>query len=508
MNKICQIISSCLHRVVYLGLMLCLAVMTGCAVGPDFQPPQRQIPDEWTGPTAVPATEPVAPAEEGLAKWWTVFEDSTLTSLVERAVQSNLDMKLAEARIRQARAARRGALSGIGPTVNATGSFRRSQSPGSSGPGRDKEGPTTNQHQGGFDAGWELDIFGGVRRGVEAADADLQATVETCRDVLITLAAEVARNYIDLRAFQQRIAIAQKNLKAQQHSAELTRQRFQAGFVSGLDVANADAQVATTTAQIPLLETSARQTIYSLSVLLGREPAALMQELSVTSEIPAAPPSVPVGVPSELLRRRPDIRRAEVEIHAATARIGVATADLFPKVMLSSSIGYQAGDLNSWFDLISRFWSLGSLVRWQVFDIGRVRSDIEMRKALEEQSVIAYQQTVLAALQEVENALITSAKEQEHHKALVEAVAANRKAVELATELYTQGQADFLNVLQAQRALYVSGDALAQSTRTISTNLIALYKALGGGWESACKTTARLTGKKKPEQIIQIMRQK
>jgi outer membrane protein TolC len=415
MKKINQIISCGLHHMVYLGLLLCLAMMTGCAIGPDFQPPKTQVPDKWTGPTTMPATELAALAERDIAEWWTVFQDPTLTSLVERAVQSNLDMKLAEARIRQARAARGVAVSDIGPKIDATGSFRRSQSPGSSGSGAgaggDREGPTTNQYQSGFDAGWELDIFG------------------------------------------------------------------------GLDVANANAQVATTAARIPVLEVSARQTIYNLSVLLGREPAALMQELSAAAEIPAAPPSVPVGVPSELLRRRPDIRRAETEIHAATARIGVATADLFPKVMLSGSIGYQDGELNSLFDPLSRFWSLGSLVSWQVFDTGRISSNIEVRKALEEQSVIAYQQMVLAALQEVENALIASAKEQEHRKALVEAVAANRKAVELATKLYSEGQTDFLNVLSSQRSLYLSEDTLAQSTRMISTNLVVLYKALGGGWE-------------------------
>jgi len=490
MNKICQIISACPHRVVYLGLMLCLMVMAGCAVGPDFQPPQVQVPDAWYGPTTMPSEESAASVERNVAEWWKVFQDPTLTSLVERAIESNLNMKLAEARIRQAQAARRRDLSGIGPTVSATGSFRRSSSfvttTSPVGPGASEsktEEVISNQYEAGFDAIWELDIFGGVRRGVEAADADLQASVETHRDVMITLAAEVARNYIDLCAFQQRVAVARQNLKAQQHSAELTRQRFQAGFVSRLDVANADAQVATTSAQIPLLEASSRQAIYNLSVLLGHEPAALMQELSAASDIPAAPPSVPVGVPSELLRRRPDIRQAEAEIHAATARIGVATADLFPKVILSGSIGYRASDLDSWFDRISRLWSFGPAVSWQIFDASRIRSNIEVQKALEEQSVIAYQQTVLAALQEVENMLIASAKEQEHRKALAEAVAANQKAVELATELYTQGQTDFLNVLQAQRSLYVSEDALAQSTRTVSTNLVALCKALGGGWE-------------------------
>jgi multidrug efflux system outer membrane protein len=472
-------------------LLSCLAALTGCMVGPDFQRPETQVPAIWAGPTPSPSPLPATVAEKDLALWWTVFEDQTLTSLVKRAVESNLDFKLAEARIHQARAARGVAASGLGPTLDATGSFQRTRSPLStgstssgSGTGTTPEAVTSNQYQLGFDAGWELDIFGGVRRGIEAADADLQASVENRRDVLVTLTAEVARNYIDLRAFQQRIAIAQENLKAQAHSAELTRQRFQFGFVGGLDVAYADAQVATTAAQIPLLEASARQSIYSLSVLLGLTPGALVQELSPPSVIPAAPPSVPIGVPSDLLRRRPDIRRAEAEIHSATARIGVATADLFPKFTISGSGGLLAGDVSSWFNWASRFWSLGSSSSWTVFDTGRTRANIEVQKALKEQSLIAYQQTVLAALQEVESGLIASSKEQEHRKALADAVAANRKAVELATKLYVEGQTDFLNVLDAQRSLYATEDSLVQSTGTVSTNLVALYKALGGGWEA------------------------
>jgi multidrug efflux system outer membrane protein len=467
-----------------LALKVCLflTTSTGCMVGPNFERPQVEVPANWAWSTSTPTSQPATPAEKDLAHWWRVFEDPTLTSLVERAVQSNLDLKQAEARIRQARAARGVAVSGMGPTLDTTGSFRRSRSPETTSSGT--EGVISNQYQAGFDAGWELDIFGGVRRGIEAADADLQAAVETRRDVLVTLTAEVARNYIDLRAFQQRIAISLTNLKAQQHSAGLTCQRFEAGFVSGLDVANAQAQVASTAAQIPLLEASAQQSIYSLSVLLGQEPAALIQELSPASAIPPAPPSVPVGVPSDLLRRRADIRRAEAEIHAATARIGVATADLFPRFTLSGSAGLQASDLGSWFSWASRLWSFGPSFGWRAFDTGRTLSTIELQKALEEQSLIVYQKTVLTALQEVENVLVASGKEQEHRQALVAAVAANRKAVDLATQLYVEGQTDFLNVLQAQRSLYASEDTFLQSTQTVSTNLVALYKALGGGWEA------------------------
>ncbi len=466
----------------FLVLMFCLTAAAGCAVGPDYHPLETPVPDTW----ASPLPETVFPPGPDMARWWTAFDDPVLVSLVERAIASNLDLKQAESRIRQARAARGVSVAGLGPAVNAGGSFQRSlSSPGGSLGSNDNtsEGSISNLYQIGFDASWELDIFGGVRRGVEAADADLLAAVENRNFVLVTLAAETAINYINLRGFQQQIFIARNNLSAQQHNAELTRQKYQAGLTSALDTVNADALAATTAAQIPLLESSARQAIYSLSLLIAREPGALLPELTAPSPIPAAPPSVPAGVPSALLRRRPDIRSAEAQIHAATARIGVATADLFPKFTLSGSAGFANNDINSWLNWSNRFWSFGPAVNWQIFDTGKTLSNIELNQALQEQSFISYRQTVLTALQEVDNALIASIKEQEHYHALSTAVAANRKAVFLSTQLYTHGQTDYLNVLIAQRALYTSEDALVQSTRTVSTNLVALYKALGGGWE-------------------------
>ena len=462
-----------------LALAMCLGTVTGCLVGPDYQPPQMQVPAAWSGPSSAPPT----PVEiQDLVHWWITFNDPVLTSLVDRAAASNLDLKLAEARIRQARAARGIAVAGLGPTVNASGDVVRSRTAVTT--GNRTQGNISNLYQTGLDSAWELDIFGGTRRSIEAADADLQGTVEDRRDVLVTLTAEVALNYIDLRSFQQRIDIARKNLRAQQHTAELTRQRFEAGFVGRLDVANADAQVATTASVIPLLESSARQAIYSLGILLGREPAALLEELAPAAAIPAAPPEVPAGVPADMLRRRPDIRRAEAQIHAATARIGVATADLFPKFALSGAAGFRSNQFSSWVDWVNRFWSVGPSVSWQVFASGAINSNIKYQEALQEQTVFAYQQTVLTALQDVENALIASAKEADHLKALTAAVTANRQAVELSTLLYTQGQVDFLNVLNAQRSLFVSEDAMVQSTGTVSTNLVALYKALGGGWNN------------------------
>lgn len=461
-------------------ICLCLILLAGCAVGPNFKPPVAKVPARWTGPRTESQKPEVNFAEKNLADWWKVFNDPTLTSLVERAVSSNLDLKLAEARVRQARAARGVAVSAIGPAVNASGSYDRSRTPATS--GSQTEATISNQYQAGFDAVWELDFFGGVRRSIEAANADIQASIESQRDVLVTLTAEVALNYIDLRTFQQRIEIARQNLKAQEHSVDLTRQRFQTGFVGGLDVANAEAQVATTSAQIPALETSARQSIHSLSVLLGMEPAALIQELSPASSIPGAPPAAPAGVPSDLLRRRPDIRMAEAQIHASTARIGVAEADLYPQFTLSGTAAIQAKDPGPSFSWSNRIWSFGPSATLPIFDMGRIRSNIKQQEALNEQDLITYQQTVLTALKEVEDALIASDNEQERREALVQAVDANRKAVELATALYVQGETDFLNVLEAQRSLYTTEDALAGSTQTLSTQLVALYKALGGGW--------------------------
>jgi outer membrane protein, multidrug efflux system len=455
-------------------------LLAGCAVGPDYKPPETPMPAAWTGTTAAGAiqgTRTIARTAE-VVDWWSVFKDPTLDSLVRRAVEGNLDLAQAAARIRQARAARGVAGAGQWPTATATSSYQRS------GGGQAASTGSPNLFLVGLDAAWEMDIFGGVRRGIEAADAGVQAAIEDQRGVFVTLAAETALDYVTLRGLQRQIAIAQDNLEAQRRIADVTRKRFQGGFVGKLDVANADALVATTQSQIPVLETSARQTIYSLSVLLGREPAALLAELSPAAPVPAPPSEVPVGLPSDLLRRRPDIRAAEARLHAATANIGVATADLFPKFTLTGAIGFQGDRLASLASWGGRSWSLGPGVSWSLFDAGRIRANIQVQDALQEQALLTYRQAVLTALQEVENALIACDKEQEHHNALADAVAANKQAVTLSEDLYKQGQTDFLNVLSARRALYASEDALVQSEQALSVDVIGLYKALGGGWEN------------------------
>jgi NodT family efflux transporter outer membrane factor (OMF) lipoprotein len=462
--------------VTWLFLLTALA----CAVGPDFRPPEVQPPSGWVGKAPEMSFTPEHQAE--LVSWWTTFDDETLISLVDRAIASNLDLQGAAARIRQARASRGVVAAGLAPAADASASFTRRRSVGSA--LDDTSATTSNLFLAGLDAAWEMDIFGGVRREIEAADADIQFTIEDYRNTLVTLAAEVALNYLELRGFQQEVLIAQKNLAAQQHSAEITRKRFSAGIVSALDVANATAQVATTASQIPVFETSAQQAIYNLSVLLALEPSALVDELSTAAPIPGNPPAIPLLLPSDLLLRRPDIRGAEAQIQGATARIGVATADLFPKFNLVGSAGFEGDESGEWLKRAYHMWSFGPSVSWNVFDAGRIRSNIALQKGLQEETVLAYEKTVLTAFQEVENALIAYAKEQERRTALIEAVTANRKAVDLSTRLYTEGLTDFLNVLIAQRLLFDSEDALVQSTRNISTDLVALYKALGGGWEN------------------------
>ncbi|MGA2939990.1 MAG: TolC family protein, partial [Syntrophobacteraceae bacterium] len=276
----------------------------------------------------------------------------------------------------------------------------------------------------------------------------------------------------------------QKNLKSMQDTALITRQKAKAGFECDLDIANADANVATTEATIPVFETSAQQSIYALSVLLARPPADLLEQLTPTDNIPGVPPQIPAGLPSDLLRRRPDIRQAEAQLHAAAAQIGVATADLFPKFSLTGTLSWQTNLLNAWWAAASRTYSFGPSVTWPIFQGGEIVSNIRVQEALTDQAFITYRKTVLCAFQDVENALIAFTKEQEHYKSLKDSVAANTIAVDLSLKLYKEGLLEFINVLVAQRSLFAAENALVQSNSNITTDLIALYKALGGGWET------------------------
>jgi outer membrane protein, multidrug efflux system len=467
------------------GITGMLVLLTAsCVVGPHYQAPKVNVPGSYVGLASGAQGQTSAATQEPaeIAEWWKNFHDPELDSLISRAVQSNLSAREAQERILQARAAGHVAGAGLWPQATASGSAATTKT-SAIGNSTSESSGTRNLFQAGLDAAWELDFFGGVRRGIEAANADIQAAVENSRDVMVSLTAEVALDYMDLRGLQQQIAIANENLVAQRQTAEYAQKRYGVGFASGLDVANADAQVATTLAQISPLEAAAKQTIYSLSVLLGQEPGALLSELSPAAVIPPVPPSVPVGLPSDLLERRPDIRSAEAQAHGATARIGVATADLFPKFSLTGALGLQSTALSTLTN-----GGTGSIlgaggVTWPIFNAGSIRANIQIQNAIQRQALLAYQQTVLTALQDVESALVAYGKEQQHHAAIADAVTANKTAVDLSTKLYVAGQTDFLNVLTAQRNLYATQAALVQSDQTIDTDLIALYKALGGGWQ-------------------------
>jgi NodT family efflux transporter outer membrane factor (OMF) lipoprotein len=424
-----------------------------------------------------------------LSRWWTEFNDPMLNSVVERAVEANLDLAVAGARIREARAVLGFTGADLWPSLDMSGHYSRirtSENAFAFGSTAPQGGGNLEQDlfRTGFDAAWEIDVFGGARRRIESAQASLEAAVEDRRSVLVTLLGDVAKSYIDLRGLQRRLAVAQDNLKSQQESARLTKVRFDAGLASDLEVAQAEGLAQTTGAQIPVLEGALKQTAYRLDVLLGAQPGTLWSELARVAPVPALPPKAQVGLPVELLRRRPDVRRAERQLAAATAEVGAATADLYPKFSLTGVFGLQSVSASDWFTGGSRFWSIGPTITWPVFDAGRIRANIEIRNAQQEQALRLYEKSVLTGLGDVESALVSYVKEQSRYRSLLEAVSANRRAVRVAEDLYTQGLVAFLSVLDSQRTLYSSESDLAQSEANMASNLVALYKALGGGWET------------------------
>jgi NodT family efflux transporter outer membrane factor (OMF) lipoprotein len=435
-----------------------------------------------------------------LERWWTTFHDPILDSLVTRAVEGNLDLKIAAARIREARAARRIAASAALPQVDVEGAYSRAKRsdavpPFKSAPGGNSPfGPREqNAFEAGFDAGWEIDVFGGVRRDKEAALAQLQAAEEVRRDVLITLLADVARNYAELRGTQQQLQILEETLRSERDTLELANARLEAGLGTELDTARAEGLLAANAAQRPALERFAKQAVYRLGVLLGKDPGALASELETPGAIPFAPPEIPLTLPSELLSRRPDLRRAERDLAAATARIGVAKADLFPRFLIMGSLGRRSEDVADLSSGISQFWNLLPVVRWPIFSGGRIRANIRVQDARHEQALRQYEKAVLTALEEVENALSSHTRELRRQESLRASVAANRRALELAMERYTSGLESFLSVLDAERSVYAAEDQLVQSERNAVVSLIAVYKSLGGGWsfDGAASTSQR-----------------
>jgi outer membrane protein, multidrug efflux system len=470
-----------MRRSSWTSFVISTLLLAGCAVGPNYKRPQVAVPRQWTVAAARGTSAKPIEKEE----WWSSFQDAELSSLIERAAKQNLDLKLALERVEEARAARGIARSAYFPSIDASASATRNRQRVIAPvvPGSVKIVPAEfNNFQGGLGASWELDVFGGIRRGVQAASADVAAAEENGRDVRVILLGDVGRVYAQLRGFQRRLEIANKNIKTQQDTLDLTRARAKAGLATELDVSRAAAQLESTKAVVPTLLGGIDVSIHRLSVLLGEEPGALKSELENASPIPAAGPDVEVGLPSDLLERRPDIRRSEAQLAAATARIGEAKADLFPRFVLTGAAGRQASQLHDITLGAGNFFSVGPGISLPLFTGGRIRSNIAVQNAREREALVSYQSSVLNALEEVENALVSYAQEQERRDRLNEAAQHSQLAVDLATEQYKAGLTDFLSVLDAQRELYADEDQAVQSQTSVTTDVIALYRALGGGW--------------------------
>ncbi len=471
------------------AIVLAVCLQCGCTVGPDYQRPKVAANPAWSSPLQGGETN----AEPVDAAWWKTFNDAELDAIIGRAAQSNLTLHIAEARVREARAQRGFIKAAEGPNIGTGGSYSRNRFSDNGFPPLPATTPLDyDLYRAGFDASWEIDIFGGTRRAVEAANAGIAVAEFNRDDVLRSLFSEVARNYISAQAFQRRLVIAQNNIEAQRETVRRTRDRQQAGLTTELDVQQATALLKSTEAQVPTLENGFRDATYQLDVLLGQTPGKILGELTNSAAIPGAPPQVPVGLPSDLLLRRPDIRRAESQLAAATANIGVAKADLFPRFSLIGVVGLQSISADDWWTAGSRFWSAGPTVSWPVFQSGRIRANIRVQTARQEQVLAGYEQTVLVAFADVERDLTAYAKEQIRRESLAQSVQANQKALALANDLYGNGLTDFLRVLASERGLYQSQDALVQSDQTVALNLVALYKALGGGWKNDDKTKTNL----------------
>ncbi len=472
-NRIASVKNSRWNLLKYAGILFSVSLVACAPVGPDYHPPTTSIPSQWQ--ELSPDISPRANLQTG--QWWTLFHDTTLDSLVARAAISNNNLKVAEARIREARAQRiiAAATGSIAAGATSTHSRRSENASSSSG--------NQNLFQLGFDADWELDIFGGVRRATEVADANLAASNEDLRDVLVSLQAEVVRTYVELRGGQMRLLTTWSTIASQQKTVDLVKGRFEVGLGNELDLVQARTQLSLIKSQIPSLENSVRQSMHRLALLLGQPPGDLISELSPQKNLSAIPPQISIDLPSDLLRQRPDIRAAERRLAAATAGIGVSTAELFPKFSLAGLLGLQSNSLSNLVTSGSRYWSFGPVLNLTLFDQGKTHAGVEISKARRDSALASYEQTVLNALTEVEDALFAFSHERKTMQILLEAVASGEKAVKIANGLYETGLANFLNVLESERALYQSQDQLVQSNQRLGVTTVSLFKALGGGWQ-------------------------
>lgn len=450
--------------------------LAGCAsVGPDYVAPAPDAPAAWS------RLEEGGPAQDGhagdISQWWRALNDPLLTTLVDEALLANHDVRDAQSRLRAARARRAVAMAGFFPGLDASGSGSRAMSSRETGSGLTRE-----NYKAGLDASWELDVFGGTRRDFEAAGADLQASVASLNAARVSLAAEVALSYVEMRSLQQRLRIAQANLASQSETLQLTRWRAQAGLTDSQDVAQALSSREQTRAQIPALEISLVETQHSLDILLGKTPGSLRNRLDDDKGLPQPSDKIAVGIPADVLRQRPDIQAAERTLAAETARVGVAEAARYPSFSLSGSIGLEALTLGALGYSGAETWSLLGGITAPIFQAGRLRAQVEIQDAAREQALLAYEQTVLEALRDVENALISLARSGQRAETLKIAAEAARSAADMARLRYSSGLVDFQPVLDSERNALSTEDSLASANADRVRALIRLYKALGGGW--------------------------
>ena len=459
------------------ALLAAAAVLAGCAVGPDYHRPSTALDGAFAN-----AGEPGLAAGEPAERYWTTFGDPLLTELVETSIAHNTDLQAATANLQAARAARR--LTGFDqfPTVTFSGQYAKALESAQELPGFPFDQREFDTAQAGFDGLWELDLFGRVRRNVQAARADVQASEATLRDARVSVIAEVARDYFILRGLQDQFVLTRRNAQSQESTVKLTRTRLEAGRGNELDTSRAEAEWQTTLATIPTLEASIQTTIYRISVLTGQPPTALVAELEPQAKLPDLPAFNSVGTPERLLRRRPDVRVAERQLAAATARVGVAMGDLFPKVTLVGEVGYWAPSFGQFGESQARFFEAGPSISWAAFDMGRVLARIGAARAGTDAALAHYRGAVLNALEDTEGAMITYGRSQKRREALQIAAAASDKAADLAEKRFEGGLIDFLEVLDTQRTALSAELLLSQSRTDSATSLIAVYKALGAGW--------------------------
>lgn len=450
-------------------------VLAGCMlVGRSYTSPEAITPDTWHQSL----TADLGSGSSSLEKWWTRFNDPTLNRLIGTARDSNRELAIAYERINEARSARGIARSQLFPQVDFNGSVSRNRS--SQNTGNPAGGVTNDFWSTGLDAGWEIDFFGGVRRSIESADASVAATEEFYRDTMVSLLAEVAFAYIEIRTLDERIRLAQQNISNQSDSVDLTKDRLQAGLSPELDVSQAESNLATTKAVIPSLRNQRDLALNRLAVLLGRYPSAA-SSLVGSGGIPAPGQSAGIGIPADLVRARPDIRAAERQLAAQTAQIGVAEAELFPRFTLSGTFQLQSLAFSSLPESNSRNYAFGPSFRWNIFNAGRIKSQIDIEESRTKQAYLNYENTVLRGVSEVESALSSVRNERDRLAALQTAVDSSQKTVDLVKANYREGLIDFQSVLDAERTIFANQDALAASRGQIASAYVSLFKALGGG---------------------------